>query len=65
MSITGIMGDHADRRAAFVKVTKQAHDRFTVLRIEIAGGLVGEKDRGIPGNGPRDGNALLLPPREL
>src|SRR5688500_18757714 len=64
VSITRIMGDHADRGSPFVQVAEETHDRFTVLRIEIAGRLVGEKNRRVARDRSRYGYALLLSARE-
>src|SRR3984893_16678624 len=63
--VSGIVGDHADRRAALMQLAQQIHDGFTALRIEIAGRLVRQEDHGFTPDGPRDGDALLLSAREL
>src|SRR5438105_3557571 len=55
-----VVRDHADRRARCVELAKKRHHRVAVLRIEIAGGLVGEEDQRIAGHRARHGDALLL-----
>ena len=39
----GVVGDHADRRTRRVQLGEQLHHRLGVLRVQIAGGLVGLK----------------------
>src|SRR5216684_5931798 len=63
--VPGIVRDHADRCAALMQLAQQIHDGFTALRIEIAGRLVRQEDHGFTPDGPSDGDALLLSPREL
>src|SRR5712671_2298051 len=60
-----IVGDHADRRAVLMQFTQQLHDRLPVTRIEIAGRLVGEKNRRVAGDRARDSDALLLSAGQL
>ena len=55
-----IVGDDADRRAAGVQLVEHVHQRFTTLRIEIAGRLIREQDGGTAGNCSSDGDELLL-----
>ena len=49
--VARVVGDHADGRAFPVQVVQQLHHRFAVGRVEVAGGLVGEHDEWIAGNG--------------
>ena len=50
---------------ALVQLLEQVHHRLAVLRVEVAGGLVGEQDRRLAADGARHGDALLLAAREL
>ena len=63
--VARIVGDHADRGAFAVQLAQQLHDRFAVLRVEVAGRLVREQDRGRAGDRAGDRDALLLTAREL
>ena len=60
-----VVGDHADGRARAVQLAQQLHHRVAVLRVEVAGGLVGEQDRGLAHEGAGHRHALLLTAREL
>jgi hypothetical protein len=40
-----VVGDHADGGAVAVQLAQQPHHGLAVLRVEVAGGLVGEQDR--------------------
>jgi hypothetical protein len=42
MRIACVVSHHADCGAALMQVAQQSHHRFTVLRIEISGRLIGE-----------------------
>ena len=48
-----------------VQLLEQVHHRFAVLRVEVAGRLVGEQDRRLAAHGAGDGDALLLTAGEL
>ena len=50
---------------AAMQLAQQLHHRFAVLRVEVAGRLVGEQDRRVAGHRPRHRDALLLAAREL
>jgi hypothetical protein len=50
--------DHRDTH--FLKALKELHDVTSERVIEIAGGLIGDEDRGSRDNGARDTNALLF-----
>src|SRR5207344_3473695 len=63
--IAGIVRDHADRRAVHIQLTQELHHRLAALRVEIAGRLVGKENDRLAGDRARDGDALLLPAREL
>ena len=45
IGITRIVRDHADRRTRLVQFIEQRHDRFAILRVEIASRLIGQQDR--------------------
>ena len=61
----GIVGDHHDRPARCSELAQQRQDLFAGLGIQAAGRLVGQDDRRIVDDRPRDGNSALLAPREL
>src|SRR6266508_1920299 len=63
--VARIVCHHADRRALPVQFAQQIHHGLTVLRIEIAGGLVRKQNRRLPRDGAGDSHALLLTAREL
>ena len=63
--VARIVGHHADRRAGLVELLQQLHHRFAALGIEVPGRLVGQQDDRLAGDRPRDGDALLLPARQL
>jgi hypothetical protein len=48
-----------------VQVPDQREDVFSGLRVEVAGGFVGEQDRRIDREGAGDGDALALAPGQL
>ena len=55
------MGDHDDALAEFVDgAAQQVHDLGGRVRVEVAGGLVGDDDGGATHEGAGDGDALLL-----
>ena len=61
-----VMGDEDKRRAALRREVEQKISHMLAgLGIEIAGGLIGKHNRRIAGERARDGDALLLPAREL
>src|SRR6202035_2042265 len=45
---------------AFGELVEDVGDQLAVAAVEVAGRLVGEKDRGLVGQGAGDGDALLL-----
>ena len=55
-----IVRDHHDGAALLVELAQQAQHDLFVLRVEIAGGLVGEDDARIVDERARDAHALLL-----
>ena len=59
------MRRHDDDGAAGVDVAEQLEDAAGGALVEVAGRLVGDEDRGIVHQRPRDGDALLLAAREL
>src|SRR5579862_8554956 len=60
-----LVSDQDDGIAFVVQTLEERHDFVAGRGVEVAGGLVGEKDRGIVHERPRDGNALPLPARKL
>src|SRR5438067_2130237 len=54
------MGDHDDGLALAMKLFEEAEDFFGGGAIEVSGGLIGEKDRGLGDERAGDGDALLL-----
>ena len=59
------MGDHDDGAALFVELLQQLHHFLAMLRIEVAGGLVGEDEFRRVDDGARHRDALLLSARKL
>src|SRR5687768_5398343 len=59
------VGDLYDRRALAVQIAKEAHDLFALRRVQVARGLVGQKELGPGDDRARDGDELLLAAREL
>ena len=55
-----VVGDHQDRLAALVEAAEQLDHLVAALGVEGAGGLVGEQERRLVGEGPGDGEALAL-----
>ena len=56
---------HHDDEAVAGHVAQQVHDLHARLRVEGAGGLVGQKDLRVIDEGARDGDALHLAARHL
>jgi len=57
----GVVGNDDQGGAAVGREGEQhSHDFGAVARVEVAGGLVGEKDYWLVDDGASDGNALLL-----
>jgi len=52
-------------RTTLMQLLQEIHHRFAVVRIEIPGWLVGEKNRGITRNCTRYSNSLLLTTGQL
>ena len=63
--VTRVVGDDDDGRAFGVELTQQLHHLRTVLRVEIAGGLVGQQNQRLAHHRARDRDALLLAPGQL
>ncbi len=62
----GFMGDHDDGNSHLsIETLKDTHDLFTCLRIEIAGGFIGQNNSGVVNQGTSNGDALLLASRKL
>ncbi len=59
------MGDDDDGASLVVQLAQQTHDRGARLRVEVAGGLVGEHDRRSVDDGARDGDALTFATAEM
>src|SRR5918996_3800142 len=63
--IARIVGDDHDRRTLGVELTKQLHHLGAVPRVEVAGGLVGQKHERLARHRARHRDALLLAAGEL
>src|ERR1700677_4348606 len=62
----GVVGDHHDRLAELGHRPPQEGQHLGGgVRVEVAGGLVGEDEVGLVDQGPGAGTALLLPARHL
>ena len=61
----GIVRDHHNGASLLVEFAQQAQHDFFVLRVEIAGRLVGQDDFGIVDQRARDADALLFAARQL
>ena len=61
----GFVGDDDDGVAAMVELVEERHDLVAGLGVEVAGGLVGEDDRGAIDERAGDGDALALSAGEL
>jgi hypothetical protein len=60
------MGDHQHGRAGLRhQLHEQLQHRVAGGLVEVARGLIGEDQVGLPCQGPGDGHALLLPARQL
>ena len=60
-----VVGDHDDGGARCVEVAEELEDLRAGARVEVAGGFVGEDDRGVPDDRPRDRDALAAHPRTV
>ena len=60
-----IVGRHEERHALAVQLEKKLVDVIGYGRVEIARGLIGQKDPRVIGDGPSNDDALLLSPRQL
>jgi hypothetical protein len=65
VGVTRVVCDHADGGAGLVDVLEQFHDGVAILRVEVAGGLIGQKNHRIANQGAGHGNTLLLTTGEL
>ena len=63
--MSGLVGDQDHRVAGLVQLVEELHDLRRGGRVEVAGGLVGEQDRGLVDQGAGDRHALALAAREL
>src|SRR6266849_3384920 len=61
----GLVGHHHHRDPLPVEILEERHDLHAGMRVERAGGLVGQDQDRIVDEGARDGHPLLLPAREL
>ena len=59
------VGDHDDGQALVVELLEQGQDLDAGARVQVAGGLVGQQQRGLGDQGAGDGDPLLLTAREL
>src|SRR6185312_17071421 len=60
-----IVRDQNDRRAHVIDLLEQVHYLTRHEGVEVSGRLIREQEGGIPGDRPRDRNALLLAARQL
>ena len=61
----GFVRDQHDGLSRVVQLLEDAHDFFRCARVEIAGRLVRKKNRRVRDERACDGDALLLPARQL
>src|SRR2546430_12854740 len=64
-SVLRMRGEDCRRATLFHLISKQIQDLLGVLRIEVAGRLVGEDQLRVPDQGARDRHPLQLAAREL
>ncbi|MEZ5284874.1 MAG: hypothetical protein R2712_08710 [Vicinamibacterales bacterium] len=55
-----VVRDDADGGAVGVQLGEHLHERVAAPGVQVAGGLVGQQDGGPAGDGPRDGDELLV-----
>ena len=55
-----VVRDHADRGAALMQFSEQAHDRFAIARVKVSSRLVCQQNRRPAGKRTRDCDTLLL-----
>ena len=60
-----VVGDHHDGLVLSNQLFKEAEYCVSRPRVQVAGGLVGHDQRGIVGERPREGDALLLAAGDL
>src|SRR5215203_472588 len=60
-----VVGGNDDRGADAVDPVQELHDAHGRVRVEVPRGLVGDQDGWLADEGARDGDTLLLAPREL
>ena len=60
-----VVGDEQNREPAPPQRQQERHNFVAGGAVEVAGGLVGEKQNGLVDQGARDGDALALAAREL
>ncbi|KLD74711.1 hypothetical protein Y886_31065 [Xanthomonas hyacinthi DSM 19077] len=60
LCVLGIVGNHANGRAALVEASKKLHDDFSVFSVQVACRLVSQDDWWLADNGSGYRNALLL-----
>jgi hypothetical protein len=59
------MSHHYDGLALFMDLVNQRHYFLAGRAVEVAGGLIGQENGGIPNQGPGNGDALPLSPGKL
>src|SRR6516164_8665124 len=59
------MRDHHQRRSSLAELDQEVEDLDAGVRVEVAGRLVGEQERGLPNNRPRDRDSLALAAGQL
>lgn len=61
-----VVRHHDYRFALFARdVGEEAHHKLRIVAVEVAGGLVGQEEWRVWGEGPRNGHALLLSAAEF
>ena len=58
-----IMGDHHQRHASLIQLAQQRHHLISMARVQAAGGLVGNHQRGLRHQGTGNRHPLFLPAR--
>src|SRR5581483_892020 len=62
---TFVVRNHADRCTTDVQLLEQIHHCFTISRVEVSSGFVGEQDCWLTSQSARNCNTLLLSTRKL
>src|SRR5712664_942335 len=61
-----VMRDHQNRFVVLAdQLVDKSHDLIGALAVQVAGGLIAKQEGRVRDDGPRDGDALFLPPGKL